>query len=189
MSAAKRFSVYEKDAIELCRGDRIRITTNGRSVEGHRVNNSSICTVQGFSRKGEVILHNGWRLEKDFGHLHYGYASTSYTSQGKTVDRVFVSQSGYSSVAADANQFYVSVSRGREFVDIYTDSFEMLRSAVSRERERPHAMELKAEEQHRQPARKKARRNRAPRARREVEERKAEPRRDMERERAIEVEL
>ena len=44
--------------------------------------------------------------------------------------------------ASDAKQFYVSVSRGRKEVRIYTDEVEALRENVVREREREMAMEI-----------------------------------------------
>jgi hypothetical protein len=56
---------------------------------------------------------------------------------------VLVAQSGLlSSNASDANQFYVSVSRGRKGVKIYTDDIEALRENVAHTRERPMAMEI-----------------------------------------------
>ena len=140
---AEKFSVYEKDAVEVCAGDRLRVTANSRSADGHRLNNGSLYTVKDIDPDGKIVLENGWRLDQDFGHLDYGYATTSHASQGKTVDRVLVAQSGLlSSGGSDAKQFYVSVSRGRECVHIYTDDIEALREHVARVRERPMAMEV-----------------------------------------------
>jgi conjugative relaxase-like TrwC/TraI family protein len=142
LTLAERFSVFEKDAIEVGAGEQIRITANGKTLDGHRLNNGSVYTVRKLEENGDMVLGNGWRLPKEFGHLGYGYAITSHAAQGKTVDRVFVVQSGISMQAADANQFYVSVSRGRELVRVYTDNVEALRSSVGRERERPAALEV-----------------------------------------------
>ncbi len=141
------FSVYKRDAIEVSAGDRIRITANGRSEDRHRLNNGDLHTVKAFTRAGDIVLDNGWHLGRDFGHLDYGYATTSHSSQGKTVDWVFVAQSGLcTSGASDANQFYVSVSRGRKGVTIYTDDTEALRENVARVRERMNAMEIMPKE-------------------------------------------
>ena len=143
LSKAEYFSVFERDAIEISQGDRIRITANGRDADDHRLNNGSLYTVQKLTRDGGLVLENGWRLEKGFQHLDYGYATTSYTAQGKTVDAVLVCQSGLISAGAtDAKQFYVSVSRGRKEVRIYTDDIEALRENVARERDREMAMEI-----------------------------------------------
>jgi ATP-dependent exoDNAse (exonuclease V) alpha subunit len=140
---ASRFNVYERDKLEVSQGDRIRITANGRDLDGHRLNNGSDYAVKKISRAGELILDNGFRLDKNFEHLDYGYTSTSHSAQGKTVDCVLVMQSGLISAGAtDAKQFYVSVSRGREEVRIVTDDLEALRENVAREREREMAMEI-----------------------------------------------
>jgi hypothetical protein len=137
------FSVFERDKIEVGQGERVRITANGRDMKGHRLNNGSLYTVKKFSRDGGLVLDNGFRLGKDFAHLAWGYASTSHAAQGKTVDCVLVCQSGLiSSGATDAKQFYVSVSRGRKEVRIYTDDVAELRDNVTRERERQMATEL-----------------------------------------------
>jgi ATP-dependent exoDNAse (exonuclease V) alpha subunit len=67
---------------------------------------------------------------------------TSHASQGKTVDRVIIGQSADSMRAASHEQFYVSVSRGRERATIYTDDKKALLEAVSRSDDRVAATEL-----------------------------------------------
>ena len=143
LNEPETFQVFKHQAIEVCEGDRIRITANGRTADRHTLNNGSFHTVKGFDPDGKMVLNNGWLLDKNFPHLDYGYCTTSHASQGKTVDYCLVSQSGLlSSCASDANQFYVSVSRGRKGVRIYTDDIEALRENVAHTRERPMAMEI-----------------------------------------------
>jgi hypothetical protein len=148
LATPKAFGVYERGSIELCEGDRIRITGNHRTADEHAVINGSLFTVKRFDHQGRIVLDNGWRLDKDFGHLRWGYAVTSFTSQSKDVDWVLVAQSPEMSYGASgANQFYVSLSRGREGVRVYTTSIEGLQEMVSLERERLMATEvLQAEE-------------------------------------------
>jgi ATP-dependent exoDNAse (exonuclease V) alpha subunit len=81
------------------------------------------------------------KLDKDFGHIDHAYCTTSYSSQGKTVDNVFISQPSATFVATDAKQFYVSVSRGRDAVKIYTDDKEALLSYASNLGNRQSAIE------------------------------------------------
>jgi hypothetical protein len=115
LGQTEKFNVYERDEIEVCKGDQLKITVNTRSADGHDLNNSDTYGVKGFSRDGGIVLENGWRLEKDFAHVDYGYANTSHSAQSKSVDRILVAQSGLiSSGATDANQFYTAVARGRE---------------------------------------------------------------------------
>ncbi|WP_430303572.1 hypothetical protein [Splendidivirga corallicola] len=52
--------------------------------------------------------------------MDHGYCLTSYASQGKTVDRVLITQPASTLTASNPEQFYVSVSRGREAVTVYT---------------------------------------------------------------------
>ncbi len=90
----------------------------------------------------DILLDNGWRVAKDFGHLDYGYVVTSHASQGKTFDRVFVGQSSASLPASSREQFYVSCSRGRESVTVYCDDKAALLEAVSRTDDRLTPTEL-----------------------------------------------
>lgn len=136
------FNVYERQIMEVCEGDRIRITANGRSADDHQLTNGSFYTVDYIAPDGKLVLDNGWRIGKEFQFLDQGYAATSHSSQGTTVDWVFLLQSDLSACASDAKQFYVSVSRGRKGVKIYTDDIEVLRENVAHVRERPMAMEI-----------------------------------------------
>jgi ATP-dependent exoDNAse (exonuclease V) alpha subunit len=75
-------------------------------------------------------------------HIDYGYASTSHSSQGVTVDRVIVNVDTLRSIElVNRKQFYVSISRARDEVTIYTDDRRTLRHAVNRNREKSVALE------------------------------------------------
>ena len=143
LDQADRFQVFHTGTINLAAGDMIRITSNGFTADKkHALHNGDLHRIQGFDRKGNIVLANGWTVAKDFGHIDYGYVVTSHASQGKTVDRVFVGQSSQSFPASSAVQFYVSVSRGRKSVTVYTDDKESLREAISHTDERLSATEL-----------------------------------------------
>jgi conjugative relaxase-like TrwC/TraI family protein len=139
---SKKFQVYEAKTIPLATGDRIRITQNGTTLDNHRLNSGALYQVKDFTSGGNIILNNDWVLPKDYGNLAHGYCSTSYSAQGKTVDQVFVAQSAESGLAASREQFYVSVSRGREKVTIYTDGKSMLKEAIRGSGARLSATEL-----------------------------------------------
>ena len=75
-------------------------------------------------------------------HIDYGYASTSHSSQGATVDRVIVNiDTMRSAELVNRKQFYVSISRARHGISVYTDDRERLRRVVSRSREKCTALE------------------------------------------------
>lgn len=145
LDLAARFSAYRTRTLHIAKGDLLRITQNAYSIDGkHRLDNGSVYRVKSFDRQGSIVLENGWKLDKHFGHLAYGYVMTSPGSQAKTVDRVFLAQSGLSYPATSREQFYVSCSRGRESVTVYCEDKETLRDAVTQTDERLSASEMVA---------------------------------------------
>ncbi len=143
LDQAARFQLFHTTTLQLAPGDVVRVTQNGMSADGkHRLNNGALYRIQGFADDGNILLDNGWAIQKDFGHLAYGYVVTSHSSQGKTVDRVFVGQSAESLPASSREQFYVSASRAKQSVTIYTDNKHDLLDAVNRSDSRLSATEL-----------------------------------------------
>ena len=88
-----------------------------------------------------IELTDGRVLDRNFREFLPGYAVTSYGSQGKTVDYVLFSDSTIKA-ATNAQQWYVTISRGRRGVRIFTPDKEQLRENVARSGHRPLAMEL-----------------------------------------------
>jgi conjugative relaxase-like TrwC/TraI family protein len=143
LSQPEAFGVYERATLEICSGESIRVTGNGRTADRHRLYNGTLHTVDYIAPDGALVLENGWRIGKEFQHLSHGYVLTSHASQGKTVDWVFAFQTAeLSSNATNRTQFHVATSRGREGMKAYTDSFEWLQDSVEQERERPMATEI-----------------------------------------------
>ena len=142
LPVAARFQVYESRNIALTAGDRIRITQNGFTKDKHRLNNGDLKQIKGFTPDGDIRLANGWVVSKDYGNLTHGYCLTSYSSQSKGVDCVFVAESSESFRAAGREQFYVSASRFKEALTIYTDDKHQLLEAVRKSSHRPSAMDL-----------------------------------------------
>ncbi|HEX3600546.1 MAG TPA: MobF family relaxase [Lacipirellulaceae bacterium] len=143
LDQAKRFTVFHPGTLKLAAGDIIRITTNGSTADGkHRLDNGFLYRIKSFDGNGNIVLSNGWTIGKDFGHIAMGHVVTSYSSQGKTVDRVFIGQSSLSLPASSREQFYVSCSRGRYSATVYCDNKEALKDAVSQSDERITATQL-----------------------------------------------
>jgi conjugative relaxase-like TrwC/TraI family protein len=150
LGEAGRFQVFRTQTLPLAAGDRVRISHNGFTKDkAHRLDNGSLYTVKGFTRAGDLQLDNGWVVDKSYGHLAPGYVMTSFSSQSKTVDQVFIGQSAASAPAASREQLYVSVSRGREKAVLYTDSLRGLRDAVKKSDTRLTATELMGEKRKR----------------------------------------
>ena len=145
LTRSDRFSVYHAGELVLAAGDRVRVTKNA-TVNGHRYTNGALFTVTGFNAAGDAVLDNGRVLGSQFGHLHHGYVVTSHAAQGKTVDHVFIAQSATSFPASSREQFYVSASRARRELTLYTSDKAELRRAVMRSDPRPAAIELVGED-------------------------------------------
>jgi conjugative relaxase-like TrwC/TraI family protein len=140
---AKRFEVFRPTQFALAVGDRVRITAGGKTKDGqHRLSNGSLLTVQGFNKRGDIIVDHGWVIDRDFGQLTHGYVVTSHASQGATVDKVFVGMSSESFAATTERTAYVSLTRGREQVQIFTDDKQELLKAASRTDDPMSATEL-----------------------------------------------
>lgn len=143
------FDVYTVHELKLAKGDIIRITKNGFDIDGSRLDNGKMVEIKGFDHSGNIkgVTVNSPNnkeiiLDKNFGNINHGYVMTSHASQGKTVDQVFIAQPSATFPATNIKQFYVSVSRGRESVKIYTDSKEDLLDHIQISGDRLSATEL-----------------------------------------------
>ncbi len=150
LAEAGKFQVYQPETLRVAAGEKIRITRNGYVPEARpgmrggktRLNNGALYEVEGFTASGDIRLTNGFVVPKDYGGLTHGYVVTSHGSQGKTVDKVLVALGSESLAAANREQFYVSVSRGREGVGLYTDDKAAMMEAVQASSARLSATEL-----------------------------------------------
>jgi conjugative relaxase-like TrwC/TraI family protein len=145
---ADRMVVATATEMDLARGDRLQLKFNGKSLEGMPLANGELVTVRRVRKDGAVVVTG------DDGHRKTvapsqrlfvrGYAVTSYGSQGKTVDAVIFADAG-NGAATDAKQWYVTISRGRKRVVVFTPDKDELRAAVRRTGGRELALNLKTE--------------------------------------------
>ena len=70
-----------------------------------------------------------------------GFAITSYASQGKTVDHVLFSDSAIKP-ATNRQQWYVTISRGRKGIKIFTSDKAQLRENILRSGDRELAVDF-----------------------------------------------
>jgi hypothetical protein len=85
-------NVYKSEDREFSQGDRIQFTAPFRKQQ---IANRELATVERIDGDGNLRLRleSGRRVEfniREHPHLDYGYAMTSYSSQGQTADRVIV---------------------------------------------------------------------------------------------------
>ena len=79
---------------------------------------------------------------RDLVHVDQGVTVTSYSSQSKGPDQMLCSAPVRAFGAVDRKQFYVTMSRARRSMHLYTDSIDGLIEAVCRTGERLSAVEL-----------------------------------------------
>jgi conjugative relaxase-like TrwC/TraI family protein len=136
-TAAASFDVGEARELKVAAGDWLLLQANhGREfINGERVQVKAI-------QDRRITLGDGRILPAGFNTFTHGYAVTSHSSQGKTVDEVLLVASSKSFPAVNREQFYVSISRGRESVQVFTDDSELLARRVTDSHERKAAVEL-----------------------------------------------
>jgi conjugative relaxase-like TrwC/TraI family protein len=143
LSEAGRFGLFRTEGISLAAGDRIRFTATVKTTDGeHKLTNGDTHTVAGFTDAGDIRLKNGWVVAKDAGHFRHAFVETSFGSQGQTVKRVILGMAAESVPAMNQEQLYVSATRGRESVTIFTDDKEAVRRAVQRSSQKLAALDL-----------------------------------------------
>ena len=131
------FDVGEKRKLKVTIGDRLLLQSNWQKkfINGELV---EVRAIQGDS----VVLADGRVILENYRTFTHGYAVTSHAAQGKTADEVLVVASSRSLPAINQQQFYVSISRGRDACRVFTDDAEMLRSHVTRSSARLAAVEV-----------------------------------------------
>ena len=131
------FDVGEKRKLKVAAGDKLLLQAN---TAGKRFINGELVEVRAI-QGDSVLLADGRVIPADYRPFTHGYAITSHAAQGKTVDEVLLVASSRSLPAINQEQFYVSISRGRERCHVFTDDSELLRSHVTRSSARLAAVE------------------------------------------------
>ena len=85
----------------------------------------------------ELVLNDGRRMRRHGARIDQGVCITSHASQCRRVDQVVVLPDG-----ADAKGWYVSLSRAREAMHVYTRNKLELRQSVMQPGERKSVWEL-----------------------------------------------
>jgi ATP-dependent exoDNAse (exonuclease V) alpha subunit len=130
--------VGEQRKLKIAAGDKLLLQANTarkRFINGELV---EVGAIQG----SDLVLADGRVILENYRTFTHGYAVTSHAAQGKTVDEVFVVASSRSLPAVHQQQFYVSISRGRERCQVFTDDVERLRAHVTRSSKRLAAVEV-----------------------------------------------
>jgi ATP-dependent exoDNAse (exonuclease V) alpha subunit len=138
------FDVGEKRKLKVAAGDKLLLQANWQK----RFVNGELVEVKHLAGEA-IVLADGRTIPSNYRTFTHGYAVTSHAAQGKTVDEVLVVASARSLPAISQEQFYVSISRGRDSCQIFTDDSDLLRSHVTRSSARVAAIEALPKIHHR----------------------------------------
>jgi conjugative relaxase-like TrwC/TraI family protein len=137
----ERITVCQPKELLLSVGDRLQLKANDKSQDGRKLANGELVAVKEIHADGRIALDDGRVLPKRYRQFVRGYAVTSYAAQGKTVDYILFSDSAVKA-ATNQNQWYVTISRGRKGVKIFTADKIQLRENVARSGERTLALDM-----------------------------------------------
>ena len=134
----KECGLYTKRDLDLSAGDRVVFTENRRN-DGYQ-NNETGTVVSVGANKVVIKKDDGKVIDLAATDMHavdHGWAVTVHRSQGRTIDRAFVA--GMASKMATAALAYVSCTRERYALRIFTDHVKSLQKAWARVAERETA--------------------------------------------------
>jgi conjugative relaxase-like TrwC/TraI family protein len=136
---AFRKAVYEQQSVEVAVGDFLKWTRNDRELGRRNGQQFVVTAING--NLAQIQYAKGKTDEVDLNqlqHLDYALVSTTYSSQGKTADRVMI--------AADKTMgkesFYVAVSRAKYDLKIYTEDKSDLLKLARKSKAKEIAIEL-----------------------------------------------
>ena len=140
----ERITVCQPKELSLSSGERLQLKANGKCQDGSKIANGELVTVKQIHADGRIALNDGRTLPKNYRQFVRGYAVTSYAAQGKTVDYVLFSDSAVAA-ATNEQQWYVTISRGRKGVKIFTADKIQLRQNIAHSDDRPLALDMARE--------------------------------------------
>lgn len=137
-----RITVCEPKEMVLAPGDRVQLKANAKTSHGIQFANGEIVTVKQIEDEGQIVLTDGRTLPQNYRQFVRGYAVTSYAAQGKNADYIVFLDSAIRA-ATNQNQWYVTISRGRKGIHIFTADKQQLRESIAHSGSRQLAIELK----------------------------------------------
>ena len=147
-------AVYKEAKRQFAEGDRIQFRAPFAEA---KVKNSELGTITEIADSKLTVALAGKRVitfdPEKFPHLDHGYAVTSYSAQGKTMDRVLVNaETTETDLLLNQRMAYVAISRARFDARVYTDSAVDLGGALNRPKDKEMALEALKESQTGTPA-------------------------------------
>jgi len=135
-------SVYREKEERFSKGDKVVMLKNDRTLE---VKNGHVGEIQNLEKNGRVSfkMEDGRQvninIRDQYNYVDHGYAVTAYKSQGQTSQKVIYHADTEKGV--NYNEAYVAITRGKQNVEVYTDSKEQFREQVKVEQVKTSTIE------------------------------------------------
>lgn len=142
-------AVYERKEIEIAEGDRLRWLKNNRPLKRLNGQQFTVTKIDHDSATAQIEYISGKREQinlRSAQHFDHALVSTTYSSQGKTANRVIVAASNDRTLGKES--FYVAASRAKYDLKIYAQSEQCLfeKAQESRAKKNPLDVILKQHE-------------------------------------------
>ena len=127
---------FSAQPLELKAGDRIQFTRNDRELGRINGGRGTVTAIDEQSRTAIIRNPRGQSqtLNLDAArdqHIRHAFVETAFSAQGRTADHVIIHADSKATNLVDQKSFYVSLSRTRETVAIYTNDRDKLVSAIN----------------------------------------------------------
>jgi conjugative relaxase-like TrwC/TraI family protein len=140
-------NVYKREERHFAIGDKIQFTAPFKKLA---IPNRTLANIESIAPGGnlQLRLDTGKTVRFNFrqhSHLDYGYAMTSYTSQGQTVDRVIIhvpEETRDTKELINQRFGYVAISRARHDAQIYTNDAATLADRLGRDVSKTAALDV-----------------------------------------------
>lgn len=131
-----KVQAFSEQSLELKSGDRIQFTRNDRELGRVNGGGGTVTAIDEEARTATIRSARGQRetLKLDTvrdQHIRHVYVETAHAAQGRTADRVLIHADSRATNLIDQRSFYVSVSRAKESVAVYTNDRAKLVSAIN----------------------------------------------------------
>jgi len=140
-----RWEILERHQLSVGIGSALQLRANGTSLDGRKLVNGEIVTVKAIDPNGTIRVTGRDGADKDIGPdqrvFQLGYAVTSFGSQGKTIDAVLLADAGVAA-ASHKKEWYVSISRARRKIAVFTPDIRGLASRIAASGDRMLGLEL-----------------------------------------------
>ncbi|WP_238473923.1 hypothetical protein [Altericroceibacterium spongiae] len=133
---ASKAQAFSPQPLELKAGDRIQFTRNDRELGRINGGRGTVSAIDQQSRTATIRNPRGQTETLNLEdardqHIRHAYVETAYAAQGRTADRVMIHADSKATNLVDQKSFYVSLSRAKESVAVYTNDRAKLVSAIN----------------------------------------------------------